>query len=261
MYWAKTGKKLNLKNPVFYSEKIQWLKLYEVKENYSQYVDKLEVRSFVKEKIGEDHLIPLIGIYNSVSEIDWKSLPDKFVLKCTHGSGSNIVCEDKSKLNYKDSSRKLKKWVERNYYWYGRSKPYKNIKPRIIAEEYMVDDSGFELKDYKIFCFNGEPKIIQVDYSHFTNNKRNIYDTEWNYLPVSFLYNSDPNVAINKPKNLSKMLDIARTLSNSFVHVRIDLYVVFDKIYFGEMTFFPESGFGEFEPSTFSKEMGNYIKI
>src|SRR5690606_20869532 len=152
---GETGKFLNLRNPKTYNEKLQWLKLYDRNIDYLKYVDKYEVRSYIKEKIGEEYLIPLIDVYDSVEEIDWDSLPDKFVLKCTHGSNCNIICKDKKELDIEDSKNKLEKWMKKSWYWFGREWVYKDLKPRIICEKYMVDESGVELKDYKFFCFNG----------------------------------------------------------------------------------------------------------
>lgn len=255
------GKKLNLKNPQTFNEKLQWLKLYDRNPLYTKLVDKYEVRKYIAETIGEEYLIPLIGIYNSIEEINWNSLPNKFVLKCTHGSGANIICSDKSKLDIEDAKIKLKKWMQRNWYWYGREWPYKNVKPRIVCEKYMVDESGTELKDYKIFCFNGEPKLIQVDYNRFSGHKRNLYDINWNYLPVSIKYPSYPNIIITKPKKLKEMLELARLLSKDYPHVRVDFYYVNNKIYFGEMTFYHGSGFEKFIPKEFEFKMGNLLKL
>jgi len=260
-YKYYTGKKLNLKNPQTFNEKLQWLKLYDRNPLYTKLVDKYEVRKYIAETIGKEYLIPLIGVYNNVEEIDWESLPNQFVLKCTHGSGANIICSDKSKLDIEDAKKKLKKWMKKNWYWFGREWAYKNVRPRIVCEKYMVDESGTELKDYKIFCFNGEPKLIQVDYNRFSGHKRNLYDINWNYLPVSIKYPSYPNIIITKPKKLKEMLELARLLSKDYPHVRVDFYYVNNKIYFGEMTFYHGSGFEKFIPKEFEFKMGNLLKL
>jgi hypothetical protein len=255
------GQKLNLKNPKTYSEKLQWLKLYDRKPEYSKYVDKYAVRTYISETIGEQYLIPLIGVYDSVEEIDWDSLPNKFVLKCTHGSGSNIICSDKNKLELQASKIKLNKWMKKNWFWFAREWPYKDLKPRIICEKYLADESGVELKDYKIFCFSGEPKIIQVDYNRFFGHKRNMYDTEWNYIPVSHNHLTDAEAKIKKPAKIETMLELARVLAKDYPHVRVDFYSINDKIYFGELTFYPGAGFGKFEPKEFGIKMGSWIKL
>lgn len=260
-YRLHTGKPLNLKSPKTFNEKLQWLKIYNRKPEYTKLVDKYEVRKYIAETIGEKYLIPLIGVYDDVDKIDWDSLPNQFVLKCTHGSGYNIICKDKSKLNIKQVKRKLKLWMNTNYYWRGREWPYKNVKPRIICEKYMVDESGTELKDYKIFCFNGEPKIIQVDFNRFIDHKRNLYDLRWNYIPLSIKYPTDPNKNIEKPQRLEEMLKIAKILSKDYPHVRVDLYSIYDKIYFGEMTFYHESGFGKFWPPSYDYLFGSWLQL
>jgi len=260
-YKAVFGKKLDLNNPRTFNEKLQWLKLYDRRTEYSTYVDKYEVRSYIAETIGDQYLIPLLGVYNDVDEIDWDKLPNQFVLKCTHGSNSNIICPDKSKLDIESSKSQLKKWMKKNWYWFGREWPYKNVKPRIICEKYMVDESGKELKDYKVFCFSGEPKLIQVDFDRFTDHKRNIYDTNWNLLPVEIKFPSDKSRVINKPVKLEDMLKFARILSKDYPHVRVDFYSIGEEIYFGEMTFFHGSGFERILPEEFNVEMGKWIKL
>ncbi|WP_102348319.1 ATP-grasp fold amidoligase family protein [Bacillus sp. Marseille-P3661] len=260
-YRYSTGKKLNLSSPIAFNEKLQWLKLYDRRPEYTNYVDKFNVRSYIKGTIGEEYLIPIHDVYESVDEIDWDKLPSSFVLKCTHGSGSNIICKDKKKLNIEEAKYKLEKWMKRNWFWYGREWPYKNVKPKIVCEKFMVDESGKELKDYKFFCFNGEPKIIQVDYNRFNGHKRNLYDTEWNYIPASIKYPTDENTIIKKPESLEKMISLARVLSKGYPHVRIDFYLINEKIYFGEMTFHHGSGFEKFEPESLGEKMGNWINI
>lgn len=260
-YKWRTGEKLNLSNPKSFNEKIQWLKLYDRNPMYTILADKYHVREYVSKTIGDQYLIPLIGVYDNVDDIPWDKLPTKFVLKCNHASGTNIICKDKSKLNIRDSTKKLKKWMKMNYYWRGREWAYKNIKAKIICEKYMVDESGVELKDYKIFCFHGEPKLIQVDYNRFVNHKRNLYDTSWNYIDASIEYPNDSTVHIKKPDKLEEMLELARRLSAGFPHVRVDFYSIAGKIYFGEMTFYPESGYGKFNPKELEFQMGTWMSI
>jgi hypothetical protein len=259
LFRKKCGYSLDLKNPRTFNEKLQWLKLYGNLERYKDLVDKYEVRKYIAKTIGEKYLIPLIGVYDKFEDIDFNKLPEQFVLKCTHDSGSVVICKDKNNFDIEESKKKLKKYLKRNYYYGKREPQYKNIKPRIICEKYMVDESETELKDYKVFCFNGEPKIIQVHFDRFTNHKRNIYDTEWNYIPVSIGHPIYPNV-INKPSNLQEMLNLAKKMSENIPHVRVDFYSIHNKIYFGELTFIHMAGFLKFEPKEFDFEMGSWIK-
>src|SRR5690554_6695477 len=156
------GKNLNLRNPKTFNEKLQWLKLYDRNPLYTNLVDKYKVREFISQTIGEEYLIPLLGVWDKFDEIDFGELPNKFVLKPNHTSGDVFICKDKTKVNFDELRTKVNAWLEREYYWEHREWPYKNIKPRIFAEKYMVDESGVELKDYKFFCFNGEPKALYV---------------------------------------------------------------------------------------------------
>ena len=257
----RTGSKLNIDNPKSFNEKLQWLKLYDRRPEYTMMVDKYEVRKYVAEKIGEEYLIPLLGVYDSFDEIDFSKLPDRFVLKCTHDSGSNVICRDKSKLDIGTTRAKLNKHLSRNYFWQGREWPYKNVKPRIVCEKYMVDESGIELKDYKIFCFDGEPKLIQVDFDRFRDHKRNIYDLDWNLVDLTIKYPRDPNKTIARPDKLDEMLDVARKLSAGIPHVRVDLYSIGDKIYFGELTFTHGAGYEPFYPESYNELFGSWLKL
>ena len=261
IFRAKLSYSLNLKNPKTFNEKVQWLKINDCKPIYTQLADKYEVRKFVAEKIGEEYLIPLLGVWDSADEIDFSTLPSQFVLKCNHDSGGIVICTDKATFDIKTARNKLNKHLKRNFYYVCREQQYKNIKPRIICEKYMVDESGTELKDYKIFCFNGKPKVIQVNYDRFINGKKNLYDIEWNYIPVAMTYPTDPNVIINKPSKLEEMLHLAKILSKDYSFVRVDFYSIDDKIYFGELTFTPAAGFGKFEPEEFDFEMGSWLEL
>lgn len=255
------GERLNLKDPKTFNEKLQWLKLHNRDPYYNKLVDKYLVREYIEQKIGEQYLIPLIAVYEKVDDINWDELPEKFVLKCTHGSKSNIICTDKNKLNIKEAKQKLNKWMQWNWFWYGREWPYKNVKPRIICEKLMVDGTEPDLKDYKILCFNGEPKIVQVDYNRYKDHKRNLYDTDWNVIPVTFVYPSDSKILIKKPEKLDEMLRMATILSKNHPHLRVDFYSINNEIYFGELTFYPEAGFGTFEPNDFDKTVGTWINL
>lgn len=261
-YRVKTGKKLDLKEPRTFNEKLQWLKLYNRKPEYTMMVDKYKVREYVREKIGEEYIIPLVGgPWNSAYEIDFEVLPEKFVLKCNHDSGSVVVCKDKQKLDFGATRQKLNERLKHNFWYLGREWPYKNVRPCIIAEKYMEDESEKELKDYKIFNFNGEPKMIQVDYNRFQSHKRNLYGVDWNEIDATFEYPRDEKVIIDKPQKIKKMLELSKELSEGFPFLRTDFYVIKEKIYFGELTFFPESGFGRFNPEKKNMEFGEMIVL
>lgn len=260
-YRHHLNRKLNLKSPRTFNEKIQWLKLYDHNPIYPRLVDKYEVRQYVRDMVGEKYLVPLIGMYNTVEKIPFDELPAEYVLKCTHDSGIAIIKNKSCKLSVEEIKQLLKKGLKRKYYYEHREWPYKFIKPRIICEKYLVDESGFELKDYKIHCFNGHPKLIQVDFGRFTNHRRNLYDTEWNYIDASILYPNDPSTEIKRPDKLQEMLEIASVLSNSFPYVRVDLYVIKDQIYFGELTFHHGAGYEKFRPEELELQMGGWIRI
>ncbi|MFW6009572.1 MAG: ATP-grasp fold amidoligase family protein [archaeon] len=257
----RLGRELNLDNPIKFNDKIQWLKLNWYDPLGVKCADKFKVRKYVKEKIGEEHINKLYGIYNSVNEINLNNLPKKFVLKGTHGSGFNIICKNKDKINWKIKKKEMKRWMKLNYYWRTREWVYKDIKPRIICEKYLEEPGLSEVKDYKIFCFNGEPKIIQVDFNRFTHHKRNLYDLDWNFLNVKIEYPSDKNKKIKKPEKLNKMLKLSKKLSEGFSHVRVDFYYVKNKIIFGEMTFFHGSGMEKIIPEEFEIKMGNWLDL
>ncbi len=260
-YMIRFGKKLDLENPQTYNEKLQWLKILVRNPSYCKMVDKNESNKAVAEIIGEEYIFPTLGVWERFDEIDFDSLPDQFVLKCSHDSGGIAICKDKNSFNKLQAKKKLEKSLSQNYYWHGREWPYKSIKPRILAEKYMEDESGYELKDYKIFCFHGEPKMIQVDYDRFIGHKRNLYTVDWQYIEASIQYPTDPNRIIQRPQALDEMLSLAKRLSKGFVHVRTDFYCINEKVYFGEMTFFHESGFAKFQPESFGLTMGNWLDL
>ncbi|ONI47978.1 glycosyl transferase [Candidatus Epulonipiscium fishelsonii] len=251
----------NLNNPKTFNEKLQWLKLHDRNPRYTKLVDKYEVRKYIAKKIGKEYLIPLIGVWDKFEDIDFDKLPNQFVLKTTHDSGGVFICKDKNSFDIEETRKKINSHLKRNYYWGGREWPYKNVKPRIICEKYMVDESGHELKDYKIFCFNGKPKLIQVDYERYINHKRNLYNIKWQYLNLEIKYPTDKTVIIQKPQNFDKMIKLARILSKDFAHVRIDFYSIKDKLYFGEITLYHGSGYKEIRPFKYDKLMGSWINL
>jgi hypothetical protein len=260
IYRARMGEKLNINNPKTYNEKLQWLKLHDRKPEYIQMVDKYEVREYIRKTIGEEHLIPLIGIYNNFNEIDFSILPNQFVLKCTHDSGGKIICKDKSKLSIKATKRQINKDLKKNYYYSGREWPYKYIKPRIICEKYMVDESGVELKDYKFFCFGGEPNVLFVASDRENDIRYDYYDIDFNHQPFT-QQDKNSDKKIEKPLGFDKMIELSRILSKNIPHVRVDFYDVHGTVYFGELTFYNESGFGKFEPEIYDAILGSWIQL
>lgn len=263
MYWARTKKKLDLKNPKTFNEKLQWLKLYDRKQIYTTMVDKYEVKKYVAEQIGEEYIIPTLGVWDSFDEIDFDALPDQFVLKCTHDSGGLVICRDKSKLDKDAAKRKIDACMTRNYFWSGREWPYKNVKPRIIAEKYMVDTTTQELSDYKFFCFNGEPKVLFIATERAkedSETKFDFFDMQFNHLD---LRNGHPNAAVwpKKPSQFDKMQELAAQLAEDIPQLRVDFYEVEGKVYFGELTFSHWSGMVPFEPELWDEKFGQWISL
>lgn len=260
MFEAYSGYKLDLNNPELFNEKIQWLKLYDRRSEYTMMVDKYRVKQYVADKIGEQYVIPTLGVWDSPEDIEFETLPDKFVLKCNHNSGLGMcICKDKSKLNISKVKRNLYKGLKQNYYLTGREWPYKDVPRKIIAEKYMADGEETELKDYKVFNFDGEPRLIQVDYNRFSNHKRNLYSVDWEYIDAQIQYPKDSSVTIRKPDCLNEMLELAKKLSEGYPHVRTDFYIIEGKIYFGELTFYHGSGIEKFEPYKLEKQMGDWL--
>lgn len=261
MYQVKLGEKCDLKNPKSFDEKLNYLKLNDRKDEYSKMADKYEVRDYIAGTIGDKYLIPLLGVWENPEDIDINALPKEFVLKCTHDSASVVICKDKDNFDFEKAKQKLGASLKENYFYHSREWPYKNIKPRIIAEKYMVDESGSELKDYKIYCFDGKPHMIQVDFGRFVKHERNLYDTEWNYIDKTIEYPRNPNHQIARPKSLEKMLELAGVLSKGIPSVRIDFYDINGELYFGEITFYQEGGFAQFDSPEFAYELGELIRI
>lgn len=262
-YFIKTGKNLNIKEPKTFNEKLQWLKLYDRNSDYTTMVDKYEVYKYIEKKIGKEYLIPLLGVWNSVEDIDWVSLPNRFVMKNTHDSGGVVICRDKRNLDIHQAKEKLQSSFSLDPYTFGREWPYKNVKPRIIAQKFLKDEDSKELKDYKFFCFNGEVKLILVveGLGANENPKRNFYDKNWNLLPFNEGNASNIRREIKKPINYDKMIEIAELLSKDIPFVRVDLYEVNKKIYFGELTFYPQSGYNQFEPKEYNEILGNWLTL
>lgn len=260
-YKILMGKKLELSTPVLFSEKMQWLKLYDRKIEYTELVDKYLVKDVVKKELGEKYIIPTLGIWNNFSDIDFKTLPHQFVLKCTHDSGGIIICKDKNKLDMINAKKIIERSLKRNYFYSNREWPYKNVKPRIIAEQYL--ENGEEgLHDYKVWCFNGEPKYIQYISGRIKNiTYEAFYDLNWKKQSFYF-HNPILKKDVVKPKNLAELINSARILSKNKPFSRCDFYVLEDgSLKFGEITFFPMSGLETWKPREMDKKIGEMIKI
>lgn len=259
LFRLRTGERLNLKNPITYNEKIQWLKLNDRNPVYTQLVDKYEVKKYIEKEFGQEYLIPLIGVWNTFDEIDFSKLPNQFVLKCTHDSGGVIICKDKSKLDLKKVKKKLDKCLKRNYFYLSREWPYKQVIPRIICEEF-IDNEGKEIDDFKIMCFNGEPRLIQHHQNRTTNYTLDFYDINWNKTDIT---QGVPNslYASKKPDKLNEMLEISKKISDNTSLCRVDFYYLDNKIYFGEVTYYPTSGFTLFENKQDDILIGSWINL
>lgn len=246
----KHGYELNLENPQTFNEKIQWIKKYGNLERYSKYVDKHEVRQYVKKRIGSQYLVPVIGVYKKVEDIDVKSLPNAFVMKATHGSSWNVIVKDKWQLDWPAARAKANGWIKRNYFTYSGERCYKPLKGRVIIEKFLQDRTG-DLKDYKFFCFHGKPEYIKVIGDRYGDYKCDQYDLEWKRLPQMYKRNPFPK-PVKKPNHFKEMKEIVHKLAHGFPFVRVDLYYSNNRIYFGELTFAPKGGY---EPLTFKYDL------
>ena len=262
MYRKKIGKKLNLKHPITFNEKLQWLKLYNRMPEYTTMVDKYEVKKYVAGIIGEEYIIPTLGIWDRVEDIDFDSLPNQFVQKCTHDSGGLVICKDKSMFDIPKAIDKLKQSLSRNFFWYGREWPYKNVKPRIIAEPLLSGELD-QLKDFKIYCFNGLPAYCQVIGNRTKDMTIDFFDLDWVHQPFIGLnpLSQNSKVEIPRPRYLDLMKEFAGILSKNTYFCRIDFYEINNKLYFGEITFYPLSGFGIFRPNEWNTIIGNLIEL
>lgn len=254
------GYKLNIKNPVTYNEKIQYLMLYWYDPLATICADKYLVRDYVKER-GLGYLLnDLYGVYDDADDIDIKNLPNEFVLKVNHGCGQNLICKDKNNLNWEEEKKKIKKWMKRNQYYESLEWVYKDIKPKIIIEKLIKSKDGKSLNDYKVLCFNGEPRSIMVISDRNTDTmKADFFDTDWNHKNIIFY--SLQNSPLPRPKELDEILEYSKILSKGFPHMRVDFYIVDGNVIFGECTFFPAGGKVAFEPVDYDYELGRYFDI
>lgn len=259
----RMGKKLDLSNPQTFNEKLQWLKLYNRKSEYTMMADKYLVRNYIADKLGEEYLIPIIGVWDEPNEINFEKLPNKFVLKCNHNSGLGMcICRNKNILDIKKTKKNLKKGIRQDYYLTSREWPYKNIKRKIIAEKYM-EDSNRQINDYKFTCFNGKVDNVMICIDRSSKDtKFYFFDRDWNLMRLNKRGKEAPkDFTLEKPKNLDKMFQIAEELSKGLPYARIDLYNLDGKIYFGEITFFPEAGYDSNLLSETDKYFGNKINL
>lgn len=264
LYRIRVGKRLDLDNPKTFNEKLQWLKLYDRKPEYAAMVDKCLAKRYVAERIGEKYIIPTLAVWDRVEDIDFDVLPEQFVLKCTHDSGGLVICRDKSKLDRRQTMEKIQKWQKTNYYWSGREWPYKNVKPRIIAEKFMANpqDKG-PLRDYKYYCFDGEVKFLYISegLENHATAQISFLTTDWQFAPFERSdYKSFDQLPL-KPKSFDEMLVICSALSKGFPFLRVDLYQISDDVYFSELTFSPCGGFIPFKNPEHDAKIGQMLTL
>lgn len=262
-YRKRLKKKLNLKNPQTFNEKLQWLKVYDHNPQYTMMVDKYLVRDYIAKKIGDEYLVPLLGVYDSFEEIDFSKLPEKFVIKCNHDSGGLVICKDKSKLDISLAREKINKCLKRNYYYSNREWPYKNVKPKIIIEKFLEDKNNASIRDYKLFCFNGTPKFFYVSegLENHQTAKISFLDLNFNFMPFKRKDYKSFDEVPEKPINLDLMIKFAKVLSKGIPHLRVDFYEIDGKLYFGELTFYTCSGFIPFYPEEWDLKLGKKLKL
>ena len=262
-FLAVCGRSLPLDAPQTFNEKLQWLKLYDRKPEYTVMVDKYKARDYISEKIGSQYLIPLLGVWDDPNEIDFNALPDKFVLKCNHNSGLGMcICKDKSALNIKQVKANLRRGLCQDYYLTGREWPYKDVPRKIIAEQFMKSDAG-GLTDYKVHCFNGEPKLILVCKDRFTSTglTEDFFTSSWEHLDILRPAHPNSSAEIAKPEELPEILTLAKQLSEGIPFLRVDFYIIEHKVYFSELTFYPAAGFEKFVPEKWDEVLGSWLKL
>lgn len=263
-YYFQTGRRLNLNNPKSYNEKLQWLKIHDRKPEYTQMVDKAGVKDYIAKTIGEQYVIPTLGIWKHFDDIDFTTLPEKFVLKCTHDSGGLVICKDKKTLDKVSAKKKIEKCLKKNYFYGTREWPYKDVKPRIIAEPLLEQANGEEICDYKVMCFNGKAKLIELHMNrHSDHHTQDFYGVNWQKTEISQGkgYGGCSDIEVSKPSCLNEMLRLSETLTKDMAHCRVDWYVVNGHLYFGELTFFDGSGFDLFDRYEDDLLLGSWINL
>lgn len=256
-YYYKNNKELNIDHPNEFTDKIQWLKLHQYKQNYENFVCKFAVRKYVSETIGDQYLNHIYGVFETINDIDYNQLPNQFVMKCTHGSGYNIIVNDKKKICFQKTKARLSKFLRSNYYEENREAIYKDLKPKIIIEKYLTEVDYKALTDYKFYCFHGVPKYVLIK----INDKKCFYDLNWNKIIPDKLTNDYLSEDIEQPSSFHEMIEVATKLATEFIFIRVDLYSIENKIIFGELTFFPTGGNKRINVERFNKEFGNYITL
>lgn len=260
-YLIAFRKPLHLKNPRTFNEKLQWLKLYDRNPEYTRMVDKFEAKKYVAERIGEEYIVPTLGVWDRFDEIDFDALPDQFVLKCTHDSGGLVICKDKKSLDLDAAREKITACLKENYYWDYREWPYKNVKPRIIAEPYLRDDETGELRDYKFYTFGGEVKALLIISGRDTPDAGGDYfDAEFHHLDMQWGYKNAKTLPA-PPKSMEDMIRLAQLLSKSTPELRVDFYEINGKPFFGEMTFFDGGGFEKIVPEKWDRIFGDWVTL
>lgn len=261
MYYLTLGRRLDLKNPRTYTEKLQWLKLYYHRPECTTMVDKERAKRWVADRIGEEYVIPTLGAWDRAEDIDFDALPDRFVLKCNHDNNSVVICKDKTSFDMQSAKTKLARCLRRDFYVVTREWPYKDVPHRIIAEEYL-DDGTDDLKDYKFFCFDGVPKAMYVIGGHSTHKKTfDYYDMDFRPLPIVSRVGAPSGVVMEEPERFAEMKRLAATLSAGFPHVRVDFYQVRGCVYWGEMTFFPTSGYNDMCSLEWDRKWGEWLTL
>ena len=260
-YRMMMGKKLDLENPVTFNEKLQWLKLHDRRTEYTTMVDKYEAKKYVSNRIGEEFIIPTLGIWNCFDDICLDKLPNEFVLKCTHDSGGLVICQNKNELDIKAAQKRINRSLKKNFYWVGREWPYKNVEPRIIAEKFMPL-SGDNCAEYKLFCYNGSVVwcMICTGDARLGTRTNDGFTSDFEHLPIKFGYKNSERI-FKKPEEWLQLIDIAEKLSEGIPQVRVDTYLINGKIYFGELTFYHESGFGLIDPAEWDFKLGEKLDL
>lgn len=262
LYRIRVGKELNLDDPKDYTEKLQWLKLYDRRPEYTAMVDKYLAKQYVAEKIGKEYVVPLYGVWNNAKDIDFERLPERFVLKATHNSGGIIICKDKNMLDREAVTERLNAMLKKDYFAGNREWPYKDVKPRIIAEAYLEDSRLAELRDYKFFTFNGEPKVLYIAQGRGKDEPTvaDFFDMDFKHLPFTIDHDM-AKVPPEKPECFEEMKCFAARLSHGTPQLRVDFYEVDGKVYFGEMTFFHCSGMAQFHPESWNRTFGDWVEL
>ncbi len=263
IYKIKVGRELNLDSPCTYTEKLQWLKLHDRKPVYTLMQDKFLVREYISKTIGEEYLIPLLGVWDDPEEINFDDLPDQFVLKCNHDCASVIICRDKSQFDMQAAIKELKNCLKRKYWLLGREWAYKDIQPKVIAEKYMQDGDNITLTDYKFFCCNGKVRMVMLTSgeAHTKERRQDLYDISFNKLSIKRGNFDNSQIAFKKPGNFKQMTDFAEEIAGNIPFIRVDFYSIDGNTYFGEIAFYPSGGFSEFQPTEWEERVGSWIDI